>query len=216
MKTEIIPGILTHTVAEYIARLEMAEQSGSQWAHLDIMDGQFVQNITVMPHEVSGIPTTLKIEAHIMAEEPERYFSDLAVLGCQRVLLHRECYKSLELAAAVLRHAADYFPEVGLVINPETKVEQYAELPVHVIMCMGVHPGASGQALVETVFDQIKAVAAQKLGVPIEVDGGVNEDNLRDLQRAGADRFVINSQLYMAPNMAQQFSHFLQVASGGI
>jgi len=216
MRTEIFPGILTHTLEEYIARLELAEESGSTWAHIDVMDGQFVANITVMPHEVTDIPTTLNLETHLMTFEPERYFSDLAVLGCQRVLLHRECYASLQETATALKHAGDYFSEVGLVINPETPVEPYAGLPVHVIMCMGVHPGASGQALVEQAHTQIKAVAAQKLGLPIEVDGGVNEDNIRELQREGANRFVINSQLYTTPNMSQRFQQFTQLVSGGL
>jgi len=214
MKMEIIPGILAHNLEEYVTRLELAEQSGSAWAQLDIMDGQFVTNISIMPHEIADIPVNLNLEAHLMTYEPERYFSDLVVMGCQRVLLHRECYKTLELTAIALKHAGDYFSEVGLVINPETLVEPYAGLPLHVIMCMGVHPGASGQALVPEVHTQIKAVAVQKLSVPIEVDGGVNEDNIRELQKDGASRFVISSQLYTAPNMHQRFQQFIQLVGG--
>ena len=215
MKAEIYPGILTHTIEEYMARLELAEQSGTSWAHLDIMDGQFVPNITVMPHEVAGIPTTLKLEAHLMVHEPERYFSDLTVIGCQRVLLHRESYHSLEEASAALKHAADYFPEAGLVINPETELEDYKGLPASVIMCMGVHPGASGQAFIESVRDHIRGVAAQKLGLPIEVDGGVDEDNIRELQRDGASRFVISSHVFLTSNVTQSVQNFIQLVSGG-
>ena len=85
MKAEILPGILTHTFEEYAARLEMVESSSALWAHIDFADGQFVPNITVMPHEIMSLSTRLKIEAHLMTYRPERYFSDLTVAGVVRV-----------------------------------------------------------------------------------------------------------------------------------
>ena len=179
MRAEIIPGILTHTLEEYATRLEMVEESSAQWVHIDVADGQFVPNITVMPHEITGISTRLKLEAHMMTFMPERYFSDLTVAGVTRILLHREAYKDLEECAAALHQASDYFTEVGLVINPATEIEQYAGLQVQVIQAMGVHPGMSGQPFVESTFTVVSALASQKLPVVLAVDGGVNSDNLK-------------------------------------
>lgn len=195
MKAEICPGILTHSLEEYTARLTGIEESGATWAHLDIMDGQFVPNITVMPYEIMGVPTVLNLEAHLMVYHPDHYYSDLTVARVSRVLIHREAFDTLEETAAALKQASDYFSEVGLVINPETPVESYKGLPVQVVQVMGVHPGASGQQMMGTTYDRIKEVADQRAKLTIAVDGGIREENIRELQQAGASRFVITSQL---------------------
>jgi ribulose-phosphate 3-epimerase len=211
MKAEICPGILTHSVEEYTARLAGIEESGSEWAHLDIMDGQFVSNITVMPYEIMGIPTPLCLEAHLMVYRPERYYSDLTVMGVNRVLIHREAYGSLEEAGAALHHASDYFTEVGLVLNPETPIESYKGLTLQVIQMMGVHPGASGQQMLDDTYDRIKQVAKQNPKVTIAVDGGVREETIKKLQKAGANRFVITSQLGAITAISQNLAHFTQL-----
>ncbi len=216
MKAEIYPGILTHNLEEYISRLEMIEESTSKWVHIDVMDGQFVPNISVMPYEFMSIPTRLQTEVHLMAYHPERYYSDLTVAGVSRVLIHREAYESFEECAAALKHAGDYFSEVGLVINLDTPIEPYNELPVQVIQCMGVVPGASGRELDREVYGKIKTIAAQKSIPLIAVDGGVHEDTVQELQKAGAERFVVTSALYVANNVNQNLQHFIQLLAGGI
>ena len=215
MKAEIYPGILVHTVEEYIHRLEMVESSPATWSHIDVMDGQFVPNITVMPHEFMGISTRLKLEVHLMTFGPERYFPDLAAAGVSRVLLHREAYPSLAECAEGLRHAKDYFSEVGLVINPDTEVENYRGLPISSLQCMSVHPGHSGQPFLVSAFDQVRKVVAQSLGVTVAIDGGVSEENIKELQAEGVSRFVITSHLYITNNLPQRFHYFTQLVSGG-
>jgi len=208
MKVEICPGILTHSVEEYRARLEGIEESGATWAHLDIMDGQFVPNITVMPYEIMGLPTKLNLEAHLMVYRPERYYSDLTVARVSRVLIHREAYESFEEFTKAIGQASDYFAEVGCVLNPETSIESYKELSIQAIQIMGVHPGASGQSMIGTTCDRIKAVADQKLNLTIAVDGGIREENIKELRAAGASRFVITSQLGAVSAIGQNLANF--------
>ena len=216
MKSEIFPGILTHNVEEYVTRLEMVEQSDVQWAHLDFADGQFVPNITVMPHEIMSIPSKLNLEAHMMTYAPERYFSDLTVAGVSRVLLHREAFEDLEKCAAALKQAANYFAEVGLVLNPDTEIEKYNELPIQVIQFMGIHPGFSGQPFLDETYDTVRKVREQSLDVVYAVDGGVNEDNIKRLQKEGITRFVMTSQLFASNNVPQSVHYFIQLVQGGI
>jgi ribulose-phosphate 3-epimerase len=214
MKPEIYPGILTHNLEEYVARLEMVEASPSSWAHIDFADGQFVPNITVMPHEIMSISTRLNLEAHMMTFAPERYYSDLTVAGVSRVLLHREAFDSLESCAQALKEAGNYFPEVGLVINPDTEVESYQNLPIKVLMHMGIHPGFSGQPFLEATYDTIDKVGKQKLNVVRAIDGGVTEENITELQKRGIQRFIVTSHLFASNNLVQNFQYFNQLLGG--
>lgn len=216
MKAEIYPAILAHELEEYTARLELVEGSAATWLHIDFMDGRFVPNFTIRPEEVGGISTHLKLEAHLMVQEPESYFSSLAVGGFARILLHRELYPDLEACNAAITRASDYFPEVGLVLNPQTAVEPFTGLKAASIQCMGVEPGVSGQTILESVYDQIKAVADQRLAVPIAVDGGVTSENIRQLQEIGASRFVIASHIFLTEAVAQNVQQFIQLVSGGV
>lgn len=215
MSAEIYPAILAHTFEEYTARLELIEASAATWVHLDIMDGQFVPNISVMPSEIMSIASRLKLEAHVMTFNPERYFSDLTVAGCQRILLHREVFPDLEACAKAVRQAADYFPEVGLALNPETEIEPYAELNLHSLQCMGIHPGQSGQQMLPGTFDRVAALAAQKLSAVLSVDGGVSDENIKELQSYGAQRFVIASHLFVNNAVSQNYHYFQQLVTGG-
>lgn len=216
MKAEIYPAILTHNIEEYSTKLELIENSDSRWAQIDIMDGQFVPNITVMPHEIMGIQTKINLEAHMMTYAPERYFSDLAVANIARVLLHREAFESLEKLKVGCKLASEYFNEVGIVINLDTRIEDYHELPINSIQFMGVPPGQSGQPLDEKVYANIRQVVEQKLNLVLAIDGGVNENNIKELQQAGISRFIISSHLFASNNLSQNVQYFIQLVQGGI
>lgn len=215
MSPEIYPAILAHTFEEYVTRLELIEASEAQWAHVDIMDGQFVPNISVMPHEIVSVPTRLKFEMHLMTISPERYFSDLSVMNCARVLLHREGYETLEELAVAVKRARDYFPEVGVVYNPETPLEDCNGIGVASVQCMGVHPGRSAQQLMEVTYDRIEECRKLHPKLVVAVDGGVNEYDIQPLKQAGAERFVIASHLFVNNAVPQNFLYFTKLLTGG-
>ena len=212
---EIIPGILAHSVEQYGSRLDLIEHSQATWVHVDIMDGQFVPNTSVMPHEIISLRSSCQIEAHLMTFRPERYYSDLAVAGVSRVLLHREAFDSLEQCAAACKLASDYFAEVGVVLNADTLVEPLQELPIQVVQCMGVPPGASGQPFESAAYDTISLVVMQGLRVTMAADGAVSEDTARKLQACGVSRFVITSRLFAGGNLDENISRFNRILQGG-
>lgn len=212
---EIIPGILAHSLEEYVSRLDLVEHSQANWVHVDFMDGQFVPNISVMPHEIMSLAGTMLIEAHMMTFRPERYYSDLAVAGISRILLHREAFETFEECASALRLAGDYFSEVGLVLNPITRVEPLQELQISSIQCMGVPPGASGQPFEPAAYGTIKAVASQHLPIVLAADGAVSEETAGELQKCGITRFVISSRLFSGGNLDENISHYNRILQGG-
>jgi|GEM_PF-5236761 len=215
MGAEIYPGILAHTYEEYVTRLELVESSQAAWVHVDIMDGQFVPNITIMPSEIMSVSTRLKIEAHLMTATPERYFSDLSVLNCGRILIHREAFSSLEECGVMVKRALDYVPEVGVVYNPDTPLEDCNEIGVVSVQCMGAPPGQSGLQLLEGTYDKVAECKKLHPKLTIAVDAGVDEADIQPLKKAGAERFIIASHIFVNNAVPQNFSYFTQLLTGG-
>lgn len=213
--SEIYPGILAHTFEEYTDRLQLIEASSAAWVHVDVMDGQFVPNITVMPHEIMSVATRLKVEMHLMVSNPERYFSDLSVIGCDRVLLHRESFATQEEWHDIIKKALDYFPEVGAAFNPHTPLETVQDTGAAALMIMGVEPGYSGQTLLEGTYDRLQEARQLNDGLVLAIDGGVSEETIKPLQEAGAQRFVISSHLFANNAVPQNFTYFTQLLTGG-
>ncbi len=114
------------------------------------------------------------------------------------------------------KQAGDYFTEVGLVIDPETEIEDYSSLSIAVLQVMGVVPGSSGQPLLVGVPERVSKIKEVLAGtVIISVDGGVNEENIRELQKAGASRFIISSHIFITQSVAQNFQHFMNLVTLG-
>lgn len=217
MVAEIYPCILAHSLEEYATKLELVESTSANWVQIDIMDGKFVPNISILPHEIESISTRLSMEAHMMTYAPERYFSDLSIAGFKRVLIHLEIMEEVEELVRVCKLARDYFPEVGFVLNPETTISQVQmDLEPDSIQIMGVHPGQSGQQILEDTVSRISQVKALADHTVICIDGGVTEDNIKILHEAGATRFVIASHLFVGANIENSYQHFKQLVTGGI
>lgn len=214
---EIYPCILANTLEEYKTKLEMIEASSATWAQIDFMDGAFVNKLTVLPAEIREIATSVKLEAHLMVYSPEKYYLDLQQAGFRRVLLHREIYDSFEECCQAIINAKNYFNEVGLVINPDTEIEEYSKLNIDSLQCMAVHPGASGQLLLNSIYDTIKIVKEADPNFVIAVDGGVSSENIGELKKVGVQRFVMASSIFANQDVNNNFQYFLQlITQGGI
>jgi ribulose-phosphate 3-epimerase len=214
---DIYPVILAHGFDDYVARLELVERSSAQWVQVDFMDGKFVPNISVQPSEIMSIVSPLRIEAHLMVSNPASYFSDLMVASVRRVLIHVESCADMAELTAVTQQASEYFSEVGLVYSPHTPFSlEHFQLPMSTIQVMGVHPGQSGQEMLDTTPGRVTELRGLGWRGTLAIDGGVREETITQLAAAGADRFVMASHLFANNAVEHNLQRFTQLVTEGL
>lgn len=201
---QVIPAINCHEgdfdcVKEKIRTAEqLYPEPVEGWVHLDVADGIFTYNKTWCdPTRWMEIETSLKLEVHLMVEEPEIATEAWMMAGAKRVIVHLETLheKSAEhIASLAARHGA----EVMLALNPETPAEEALLYAPHVtgFQLLAVHPGLAGQTFLPLVLEKIKLLHRDFPNATIEVDGGINPETARMAKNAGADIVVAASYIF--------------------
>jgi ribulose-phosphate 3-epimerase len=197
----IVPSILSANFARLAEEIEKVERGGASMLHVDIMDGHFVDNITIGPPVVESIrkSTRLKLDLHLMIEHPQRYIPAFADAGADMMSVHQEACVHLD---GVLRTIRERGVAPGVVLNPATPIaalEDVLYLVDHVLI-MSVNPGYGGQRFIERSLHKVRELAAwrerERLQFSIEIDGGVSRDNVESIVRAGVDWLVAGSHIF--------------------
>ena len=200
---EIAPSILPVDFAHLGKALTDLEAAGCDRIHLDIMDGQFVPNLTFGPDVIASMRphTKLPFEAHLMVLDADAMAKNYVDAGCQRLILHSEACPHLHRS---LDHVRSLGATAGVAINPHTpaaEVENILDL-VDLILVMTVNPGFGGQkyiASMEPKIAQVRAMINQRglsESIDLEVDGGISATTVAAATRAGANTFVAGSALF--------------------
>lgn len=199
----LAPSILAADLARLGEEVAAVERGGAGVVHVDVMDGQFVPNLTLGPAVVKAVRrvTELPIDVHLMVERAERHLDAFVDAGASWVSVHVEAVSHLQQAVAQLSKRG---VEAGVVLNPSTPLSALEEIlpEVDYVLLMSVNPGFSGQAFIPSTLDKLrrlrKIIDDRGLRARIEVDGGVSRENIRSVVEAGAEIVVAGSASFAA------------------
>lgn len=211
----LAPSILSADFWELGKQIEEIGNAGAQYVHIDVMDGVFVPSISYGMPIVSCVrPHTDKfLDVHMMVTKPERYVEEFVKCGADSVTIHVEACDCVEDTLKKIRSLG---AKAAIALNPGTPVKEilpYIDM-VDMVLVMTVNPGFGGQAYIPECTDKIREVRAiideRKLDVKLEIDGGVNIDNLEMNLEAGADVIVAGSAVFKG-NITEKTKAFLEI-----
>lgn len=203
MTVRILPSILSADFARLGEDVARMEAGGADWLHVDVMDGQFVPNLTFGAKVIEAVRsvTKLPLDVHMMVWQPEKYFDDFAAAGASRMLIHAEATPHLHRHVHRIKELGC---AAGVAINPATPVEVLVDIvaDLDTVLVMTVNPGFGGQAFIAHSLDKIcrarDLMTRAKSTAVLEVDGGVNRETIATCYRAGADTFVAGHAVFAA------------------
>lgn len=204
----IAPSILNANFLRLEEEIKMLNRSEADWIHLDIMDGVFVPNLTFGFPIIKQIKSCSEkpLDVHLMITEPDRYIEEFKMSGADRLTVQHETCKHLDRTIEVIRQLG---MQPAVALNPHTPVSLLKNIlpKLSMVLIMTVNPGFGGQEFIGYSFQKIielrEMIDRSGVKVLIEVDGGINKDNIKSLTNVGVDVFVVGKTIFGADNPSQ-------------
>lgn len=201
MKPLIAPSLLSADFGHLEKDVQMLNRSQADWIHLDIMDGVFVPNISFGMPVIKAVRQLSEkpLDTHLMIVQPERYIHTFKELGCDLLTVHWEACTHLHRTITQIKEE-DML--AGVALNPHTPISSLEDIinEVNLVLIMSVNPGFGGQKFIERSLHRIselrEMIERNHSEALIEVDGGVNQDNIAAIVKAGADAVVAGNAVF--------------------
>ncbi len=199
MKKEVIiaPSLLAADFSRLTEEVKAIENTNAKWLHLDVMDGNFVPNISFGADIIKAIrkDTNLYFDAHLMIEKPEWYIDAIANAGVQSISVHVESTNHLDRALQLIKAKGI---KAGVAINPATDIAFLDNIyeKLDLILVMTVNPGFGGQKFLNQMLEKIRKIRNKFPDIDIQVDGGINDETAKLVIEAGANILVAGSYVF--------------------
>lgn len=203
----LAPSLLSADFSNLSQQLRYSEIGGADIIHCDVMDGQFVPNITFGPIVVKAVRkvTKLPIDVHLMIKEPDNLIEEFISAGADYISVHQEEVVHLNRTVSRIKELG---AKAGVVLNPSTPLNTLNDIIEYVdfILIMSVNPGFGGQIFIESSIKKISDLAMLRekhnLSFQIEIDGGIDTSNIEKVSEAGCDIFVVGSSIFSKDNIS--------------
>jgi ribulose-phosphate 3-epimerase len=213
---EIEPSLYAADLANLGEQLDVLLRTGARVFHFDIGDGHFVEPITFGPIVLQAISPRVHamggvLDCHLMVDNPTRHFPQIARAGADSATFH---YEAVDDVPATIAAAREHGLQVGVAFNPDTDPEDVAKVAgdADLVLCMSIHPGYSGQEFMDGALERI---ARTRETLPdtiyVQVDGGIDNDNVRAIYDAGATLMVAGSSIFEREDLQRSYRRLVQL-----
>jgi ribulose-phosphate 3-epimerase len=212
---EIEPSLYAADFANLGEQVDILLRTGARVFHFDVGDGHFIEPITMGPIVLQSIAPVIHamdgaIDCHLMVDNPVRHFPQIAEAGGDSVTFH---YEVVEDVPGTIAAAREHGLQVGVAFNPESEPDDVAKVAgdADIVLCMSIHPGYSGQEFMPEAIGRLERVRkALPESIHVQVDGGIDNDNVRAVYDAGATLIVAGSAIFAREDLPRSYRRLVQ------
>lgn len=213
---KLAPSLLSANFANLESDINLLEENGIEYLHLDVMDGHFVPNITFGPGLIKSIRknSNLIFDTHLMIDRPERFIKDFAEAGSDIITVHQESTIHLH---RVIQEIKSYGKKAGVSLNPSTPLDSlnYVFADLDLVLIMSVNPGYGGQSFIPQMKEKLKALVEIKernnFNFTIAIDGGVKTTNVKEIADIGAELIISGSDVFGASDISSRIKEYYEI-----